>query len=132
MPVFSRFPQFQAILQKDIDLRQFGKRFLDFRNFNKKSLDFRKFYPRYKIIPEGLLSPKSYVDVPAGPRNFDFHYTNFLPNYTPISIPILLEKHLIWPKLGAFSPAYQLSKFPGFIFKPNRLVKMTKLFSDLK
>ena len=25
-----------------------------------------------------------------------------------------------------------LSKFPGFIFKPNRLVKMTKLFSDLK
>ena len=25
-----------------------------------------------------------------------------------------------------------LSKFPGFIFKPNRLVKMTKLLSDLK
>ena len=26
----------------------------------------------------------------------------------------------------------ELSKFPGFIFKPNRLVKMTKLFSDLE
>ena len=29
----------------------------------------------------GFLSPKSYVDVPAGPRKSDYLYTNFWPNY---------------------------------------------------
>ena len=47
----------------------------------------------------GLLSPKSYVDVPAEPWKFDFLYTNFLPNYPPISIPFSTEKHPILPKL---------------------------------
>ena len=50
----------------------------------------------------GVLSPKSYVDVPAGPRKSDYLYTNFLPNFPPISIPFLKEKHPIWIKLGAF------------------------------
>ena len=50
----------------------------------------------------GLLSPKSYVDVPAGPRKSDFLYTIFLPNFPPISIPFLKEKHPILTKLGAF------------------------------
>ena len=35
----------------------------------------------------GLLSPKSYVDVPARPRKSDFLYTNFIPNFPTISIP---------------------------------------------
>ena len=30
--------------------------------------------------------PKSYMDVPAGPRKSDFFYTNFLLNFSPISI----------------------------------------------
>ena len=50
----------------------------------------------------GLLSPKSCVDVPASPRKFYFLNTNFPPNYPPISIPVLIEKHLILLKLGAF------------------------------
>ena len=50
----------------------------------------------------GLLSPKSYVDVPARPRKSDVLYTNFLPNFPPISIPFSKEKHPIWIKLGAF------------------------------
>ena len=50
----------------------------------------------------GVLSPKSYVDVPAGPRKPDYLYTNFLPNFPPISIPFSKEKHPIWIKLGAF------------------------------
>ena len=49
-----------------------------------------------------VLSPKSYVDVPAGPRKSDYLYTNFLPNFPPISIPFSKEKHPIWIKLGAF------------------------------
>ena len=51
---------------------------------------------------EGLLSPKSYVDVPTGPWKSDFLYTNFLPNFPPISIPFLKEKHPILNKLGVF------------------------------
>ena len=52
--------------------------------------------------PGGVLSPKSYVDVPAGPRKSDYLYTIFLPNFPPISIPFSEEKHPIWIKLGAF------------------------------
>ena len=50
----------------------------------------------------GVLSPESYVDVPAGPRKSDYLYTNFLPNFPPISIPFSKEKHPICIKLGAF------------------------------
>ena len=52
----------------------------------------------------GLLSPKSYVDVPAEPRKFDFLYTNFSPNYPPIGkpIPFSIEKRPILPNLDAF------------------------------
>ena len=56
----------------------------------------------HDINPGGLLSPKSYVDVPAGPRKSDFLYTNFLPNFPPINIPFLKEKHPILTKLDAF------------------------------
>ena len=48
----------------------------------------------------GLLSPKSYVDVPADPWQFDFLYTNFSPNY-PLSILFLIEKHQILSKSDA-------------------------------
>ena len=50
----------------------------------------------------GVLLPKSCVDVPAGPRKSDVLYTNFLPNFPPISIPFSNEKHAILTKLGAF------------------------------
>ena len=50
----------------------------------------------------GVLSTKLYVDVPAGPRKSEYLYTNFLPNFPPISIPFSKEKHPIWIKLGAF------------------------------
>ena len=36
------------------------------------------------------------------PRKSDYLYTNFLPNFPPISIPFSKEKHPIWIKLGAF------------------------------
>ena len=49
-----------------------------------------------------VLLQKSYVEAPARPQKFDFLFSNFLPNYPPISIPILIEKHPIVPKLGAF------------------------------
>ena len=51
----------------------------------------------------GLLSLKSYVDVPARPRKSDYLYTNILPNFLPMSIPFLKEKHPIFDKLGAFT-----------------------------
>ena len=55
------------------------------------------------ILPGGgVLSPKSYVDVPAGHRKSNYLYSNFLPNFPPISIPFLKEKHPILIKLGAF------------------------------
>ena len=50
----------------------------------------------------GVLSPKSYVDVPAGPRKFDFLYSNCLANFPPISIPFSKEKRQTLIKLGAF------------------------------
>ena len=52
----------------------------------------------------GVLSPKLNGDVPAGRRKLDFLYTNFLHNYSLISIPFLKEKHPILLKLGAFYP----------------------------
>ena len=54
------------------------------------------------LHPEGLLSPKSYVDVPDRPWKSDFLYTNFLPNFPPISLPFSKEKHPILTKLSAF------------------------------
>ena len=54
------------------------------------------------LHPGEVLSPKSYVDVPAEPRKSDYLYTKFLPNFPPISIPFSKEKHPILIKLGAF------------------------------
>ena len=81
----------------------------------------------------GVLSPKSYVDVPAGPRKSDYLYTNFLPNFPPISILISKEKHPICIKLGAFynnlpkiHPIYviwapsSLMKTPGSLYQISR------------
>ena len=60
--------------------------------------------PGWAIRPGGgLLSPKSYMDVqPAGPGKSDYLYTNFLPNFPPINIPFLKEKHPILTKLDTF------------------------------
>ena len=59
---------------------------------------------KYFIPGEGeVLSPKSYMDVPAEPQKFDFLFTNFLPIQFPtISIPFPIEKHLILTKWDAF------------------------------
>ena len=54
------------------------------------------------IKPGGLLSSKSYMDVPAECRKCDFLCTIFLSNFPPTSIPFLKEKHPILTKLGAF------------------------------
>ena len=53
--------------------------------------------------PGGSLLPKSYMDVHAKPQKFDFLYSNFLPNYPPISIPFLIEKHPICPNWVLFT-----------------------------
>ena len=63
--------------------------------------------------PEGVLSPKLYVDVPATPGKFDFLYTNFSHNYPPISVPFLKENHPILLKLSAFY--HNLLKIHQFI-----------------
>ena len=52
--------------------------------------------------PEGVLSPKLYVDVPAAPGKFVYLYTNFSHSYPPISIPFAEGNHPIWLKLSAF------------------------------
>ena len=57
---------------------------------------------RSSPVGGGLLSPKSYVDVPAGSRKSGYLYTNSLSNFPPISIPFPKEKHPILTKLGAF------------------------------
>ena len=62
------------------------------------------------FFPGGLLSPKSYVDVPGDTvpvdlETSDFHYIGLpivLPNFPPISIPFSKEKHQILTKFGAF------------------------------
>ena len=71
----------------------------------------------------GVLSPKSYVDVPAGPRKSDYLYTNFLPNFPPISIPFFKEKHPIWIKLGAFYNNLPKIRPIYVIWAPSSLMK---------
>ena len=48
----------------------------------------------------GLLSPKTYVDVPAEPQKSDYLYTNFLPNFPPISIPFSKELGTQFDQIG--------------------------------
>ena len=74
-------------------------------------------------VPGGVLSPKSYVDVPAGPRKSDYLYTNFLPNFPPISIPFSKEKHPIWIKLGAFYNNLPKIHPISVIWAPSSLIK---------
>ena len=50
-----------------------------------------------------------------------FLNTSYLRHY---GSPLNIENETEWQNIMAAL----LSKFPGFIFKPNRLVKMTKLF----
>ena len=52
----------------------------------------------------GVISPKSYVNVPAGHQKSDFLYTVpfFLLNFPPIIITIFDKKHSILPQLDAF------------------------------
>ena len=71
----------------------------------------------------GVLSPKSYVDVPAGPRKSDYLYTNFLPNFPPISIPFSKEKHPIFMKFGAFYNNLPKIHPINVIWAPSSLMK---------
>ena len=54
------------------------------------------------VTPRGLLSPKLYVDVPAGRQKIRLSLYQFLPNFPPISILFLKERHPNLTKLGAF------------------------------
>ena len=54
----------------------------------------------------GLLSTKSYVDMPGGPRKSLYL---FLPNFPPINTPFSKEKHQFWPNwvlFTTFDPKY--------------------------
>ena len=80
----------------------------------------------------GLLSPKSYVDVPAGPQKSDFLYTNILPNFPPISKPFLKEKHPILTTLGAFytnlpkiHPVYVICALSSLMKNPRSLYQIS-------
>ena len=63
------------------------------------------------------------MDVPAGPRKSDYLYTNFLPNFPPVSIPFSKEKHPIWIKLGAFYNNLQKIHPIYVIWAPSSLMK---------
>ena len=63
------------------------------------------------------------MDVPAGPRKSDYLYTNFLPNFPPISIPFSKENHPIWIKLGAFYNNLPKIHLIYVIWAPSSLMK---------
>ena len=54
-----------------------------------------------------------------------------LSNISHATVVKIIRK-LCFTEPSTYDMQSTLSKFSGFIFKPNRLVKMTKLFSDLK
>ena len=76
------------------------------------------------ILPGGLLSPISYVDVPADLENLTF-------SIPPISISFSKEKHPILSKLGAFfiricQNTSNLCNLGSFIADENPLDRYTK------
>ena len=73
------------------------------------------------------------MNVPVELQKADSLYTNFLPNYTPISLPFSIEKHLICPNWVLFAqntPNFQiwapLSLIKPSIAKPNFAKKEPK------
>ena len=89
--------QFIATTQQE---EQIERSYYRFVTMSLLKLLSQKLYLRYG--GGGVLPPKSYVDVPAGRQKSDFLYSNFMPNFPPISIPLSKEKHLILTKLSAF------------------------------
>ena len=67
-------------------------------DMSKVKIFSQGYCPRVRVY----FLPELHMDVPAEPRKIDFLYTNFLSNYTPISIPFSIENHPILPRLGAF------------------------------
>ena len=61
--------------------------------------------------------------MPAGPRKSGFLYTNFLPNFPPISIPFSKKKHAILTKLGAFYNNLPKTHPIYVIWAPSSLMK---------
>ena len=80
----------------------------------------------------GVLSPKSYVDVPAGPRKSDFLNTNFLLNFPSINIPFLKEKHPILIKLGAFYDNLPKIHPIYVIWAPSSLMKTPDRYTEFR
>ena len=80
----------------------------------------------------GVLLPKSYMDVPAGPRKSYFLiYTNFLPgNFPPISIPFSKEKHPSFDKIGCFLQEF-LQKFAAVTQAGGGGVLLPKSYMDV-
>ena len=83
-------------------------------------------------LPGGVLSSKLYGDVPAGSRKSDYLYTNFLPNFPPISIPFLKEKHPILIKLGAFYNNLPKIHPIYVIWAPSSLMKTPDLYTKFR
>ena len=52
--------------------------------------------------PGELLSPKLYMDVPAGPQKFDFLFTNFLPKLPTHQCTILNRKTPNFTQMSSF------------------------------
>ena len=58
--------------------------------------------PRHHFYSEPWGYSRQNHGCACGASKFHSFYTNFLPNYPPISIPFSIEKHQILPKLGGF------------------------------
>ena len=71
---------------------------------------------------EGLLSPKSNMDVPAVPRKSGFLFTNFLLNFPPITIPFSKEKHQILTNFTFYNNLSEIHQI-YLIWAPSSLMK---------
>ena len=99
---------------------------------NLSTINVYRFYVAHNVcLPQirgggGLLSPKFYVDVPASPRKSVFLYTNFLPNFPPISIPfsILNKLGAFYNNLPKIHPIYIIWAPSSLMTPPHRYTKV--------
>ena len=78
-----------------------------------------------------LISPKFYVDVPAKPQKFDFLFTNFSLNYSPISIHVLPNFAQIWVPLTIICSKYtQIFYLGSFVSDENPLIDCYTKFCE--
>ena len=69
----------------------------------KQTMDYQGFRLCTVVIyGVGLLSPKLYADVPAGPGKFDFLYTNFFAQLPTHECTIFKRKAPKFAQIGCF------------------------------